>query len=65
MGLIFSKKEPEPKVTKSKAQEQVYNVDVVKSKLKISRDKVNNIIKAKNADISQINAKIKEELPAF
>ena len=51
MGFIFSKKEnseeQKNKPTKSKAQEQVQNVDVVKSKLKISRDKVNNIIKQK------------------
>ena len=37
----------------------------MKSKLKVSRDKVNNIIKAKNLDIDRIDAKIKEELPAF
>jgi len=37
----------------------------VKSKLKVSRDKVNNIIKAKNLDIDRIDAKIKEEIPAF
>lgn len=41
------------------------DVDVVKSKLKLARDKVNNIIKAKNADIGHLNAKIKEELPAY
>lgn len=61
MGSLFSKKskEPEPSVTKSKAQQQVQNVDVVKSKLKISRDKVNNIVKAKNLDIERIEGKIK------
>lgn len=37
----------------------------MKSKLKVSRDKVNNIIKAKNLDIDRIDAKIKEEIPAF
>lgn len=62
MGSLFGKKEksPPPQVTKSKAQEQVQNVDVVKSKLKISRDKVNNIVKAKNLDIERVDAKIKE-----
>lgn len=64
MGSFFSRKPKEP-VAKSKAQQQVHNVDVVKSKLKISRDKVNNIVKAKNADLSQINNKIKEQLPDF
>jgi hypothetical protein len=61
MGSLFSKKnkEPAPSVTKSKAQQQVQNVDVVKSKLKISRDKVNNIVKAKNLDIERIEGKIK------
>lgn len=63
MGSLFSKsekkKEKKPDVTKSKAQEQVHNVDVVKSKLKISRDKVNNIVKAKNLDIEKVEAKIK------
>lgn len=50
-------------VTKSKAQEQVYEVDVVKAKLKLSRDKVNTMIKAKNRDIENIDTKIKELLP--
>lgn len=40
-------------------------MDVVKSKLKISRDKVNNMVKAKNSDIAHINNKIKEQLPEF
>jgi hypothetical protein len=34
-------------------------VDVVKSKLKIARDKVNNMVKAKNLDIERIDGKIK------
>lgn len=58
MGNLFSKKKeekPVASVTKSKAQEQVQNVDVVKSKLKISRDKVSNIIKAKNLDIQRVD----------
>ena len=38
-------------VKKSKAQEQVYEVDIVKAKLKTSRDTVNRMIKAKNRDI--------------
>lgn len=37
----------------------------MKSKLKISRDKVNNIVKAKNIDIERVEAKIKDELPAY
>jgi hypothetical protein len=37
----------------------------VKSKLKISRDKVNNIIKAKNLDIDKVDEKIKEQLPTY
>ncbi len=68
MGNLFSKKKqqkPDASVTKSKAQEQVQNVDVVKSKLKISRDKVNNIIKAKNLDIKRIDEKIQQQLPAY
>lgn len=69
MGSFFSRKKNNENnkqpVAKSKAQEQVQNVDVVKSKLKISRDKVNNMVKAKNADIMQINGKIKEQLPEF
>lgn len=44
---------------KSKAQEQVYEVDIVKAKLKTSRDRVNNMIKAKNNDIANIDAKLK------
>ena len=62
MGSFFvksKKKDPPAQVTKSKAQQQVQNVDVVKSKLKISRDKVNNIIKAKNVDIGRVDVKIK------
>lgn len=63
MGSLFSKdsnkKSKKQEVTKSKAQQQVHNVDVVKSKLKISRDKVNNIIKAKNLDVERVDAKIK------
>lgn len=68
MGNLFSKKKeekPVASVTKSKAQEQVQNVDVVKSKLKISRDKVSNIIKAKNLDIQRVDQKIKQQLPAY
>lgn len=53
------------KVHKSKAQEQVYEVDIVKAKLKTSRDRVNNIIKAKNNDIGKIDSKIKELLPEY
>lgn len=65
MGSLFSRKDKQKQKepNKSKAQEQVQNVDVVKSKLKISRDKVNNMIKAKNSDIAHINNKIKEQIP--
>ena len=65
MGSLFSskkKKQPDEKSSQlqSEAKEQVYEVDIVKSKLKISRDKINTMLKAKNADIATIDAQIKQ-----
>lgn len=59
MGGWFSKP-PNKEPTKSKAQQQVSEADIVKSKIKLSRDRVNNIVKAKNNDISKIDEKIKD-----
>lgn len=62
MGFVFSKekKQKQKPVKKPNPQDQVQNVDVVKSKLKVARDRVNNIIKSKNADIQKINQQIQE-----
>lgn len=68
MGGWFSKpKEPKStqEPTKSKAQQQISEADIVKSKIKISRDRVNNIVKAKNNDISKIDEKIKDQLAIY
>lgn len=64
MGGWFSKP-PNKEPTKSKAQQQVSEADIVKSKIKLSRDRVNNIVKAKNNDISKIDEKIKDQLTIY
>ena len=70
MGGLFSftknkdNKKNQP-VTKSKAQQQVYEADIVKAKLKIARDRVKNMIKSKNNDISKIDEQIKQQLPEY
>lgn len=67
MGGWFSKNKNKQKenVTKSKAQEQVYEVDIVKAKLKIARDRVKTMIKAKNNDIDKINEQLKALVPQY
>ena len=66
MGFLFSRNQPPPQQPpKSKAQSQVENVDVVKMKLKQARDRIRNFIAKKKADISQLDAQIREKLPAF
>ena len=42
------------------AASQVKEVDIVKSKLKIAKDKINNYAKAKNKDIEHIDEEIKK-----
>jgi hypothetical protein len=52
MGSLFCKPKPETVQTpKPSPKDSIQNVDVVKSKLKINRDKLNNMVKAKNIDI--------------
>jgi hypothetical protein len=60
MGSWFSRSKnnnnPPPK---KPAASQINESDVVKSKLKIAREKVNNYAKAKNNDIAHIEKQIK------
>lgn len=62
MGLCFPRKEEEPVREK---KNQVEEVDIVKVKLKQARDKINQFINAKNRDLAQIDAQIKEKIPRY
>lgn len=66
-GICWSReKEPEAnELPKSKLQNQVENVDVVKMKLKQARDRIKIFIAKKNADVDQFDAQIKAKLPAY
>lgn len=46
-------------------QSKIEDVDIVKVKLKTTRDKINNIISAKNRDIGQLDVKINQKVPAY
>ena len=58
MGFLFSRNDnppPQPP-PKSNAQSQIQNVDVVKMKLKKTRDTIKTFISKKNKDIAQLDS---------
>ena len=66
MGSLFGKgKKNEEKGDNKKNQSQIQEVDIVKSKLKIAKDKINNFSKAKSKEINQIDEEIKTKIPEF
>ena len=58
MGFLFSRNDnppPQPP-PKNYAQSQIQNVDVVKMRLKKTRDTIKTFISKKNKDIAQLDA---------
>ena len=59
MGGICINKEPEPaakEIPKKKINNQIEDVDVVKMKLKKTRDTIKTFISKKNKDIAQLDS---------